>query len=567
MSRYASRAVAFIFRTINTIRIQIINSNLLDRRYRFIVFLMSFVAHVPFLFGRYLPRESLKYFSADENALIRVILRYQEHIRGGDWAALLSERLEYGYGYLYHLSYSILTYPFAEMAGDEGILAFGRLISTVLECGTVVFVCVIVRRLGVHAYVAVLVGVAMAFTPGLIVMHKPLSAEQLSNFLIVASAWAALAMPLQSFRTNLFLVSTLAGAAISVKFNAALLGPVFAGIILTRIYLHRGAMLASVKLHSKNIRIIAADFAVLAAGLGTFFIWNLPILVSARSRGHFLDWLVVQYESNQNSQKGKVNYRGIEEWWPKIDLYFGDNTLLPWLLLSAVVAGIIALFLKNGKTIAGFSIVSLLWVIAPSAYVIFSVKKIWLWYLVLPGFFLLVGPACLYATGQRLYTAGARMAGAFAGLAAVSFIVAHLCAVLPDYANFATQRWQETERPDFLDMEAMRIAVTREIEGNLSQTSIIVDTRVTLPLDEWRGNGAKISARPLPSVSEDIIVRMKPDYIIIRHWGYVHHHGNRKKALAEFQAKLDSVCEKKNLCYAEHQRYDLSKTLVYKIKS
>ena len=137
----------------------------IEARFRVLIFLISLVTHIPYLFGRYLPRESLKYFSADENALIRVIERYQGHIANGEWGALLSERLEYGYGFLYYLSYSVLTYPFALLAGDEGILAAGRLLSSVLESATIVLVCMIAKRVGAPAWLTILLGVAMAFSP------------------------------------------------------------------------------------------------------------------------------------------------------------------------------------------------------------------------------------------------------------------------------------------------------------------------------------------------------------------------------------------------------------------
>lgn len=563
----ASHLAAFAVYVRKTFNAKILNNGFFDRRYRTIVFIASFIAHIPFLFGRYLPRESLKYFSADENALIRVILKYQEHISRGDLASLLTEQLYYGYGYFFYLSYSILTYPFAALAGDEGVLAVGRLISAFLEGGTIVLVCMIVRRLGVHAYVVVLMGAAMAFTPGLIVMHKPLSAEQLSNFLIVLAAYVAFAMPLRSFRGNLFLISVLAVGAISVKFNAALQGLFFAIVVLTRMYQERNALLSAGQQLGEKFRTIIADVAVLAAGFFTFFLWNLPIAISGRSRGDFFNWLVIQFESNQNSQRGKVNYRGIQEWWPKIDAYFGDNVVLPWLLLSAGAAGIIGLFLKNGKNVAFYSFIGLVWIVVPAAYVILTVKKIWLWYLVLPGFCLLLGPTCLYAAGQRLHEAGARLRGTLGEAFSVSLLIAHLWAVVPDYAAFASERWRETERPDFVEMEAMRAAMTREVAGKLDQTSMIVDQRVTLPVDAWRTAGADISVRYLPDVSEEFITDMKPGYIIIRLWGYAHHRGNRQQALAEFQAKLDRVCAEADLCYQQSAQYELSKTLVYKLKS
>lgn len=529
-----------------------------------VVFLASVTAHIPFLFGRYLPRESLKYFSADENALIRVIEDYQDHIMNGHWWALLTERLEYGYGYLFYLSYSILTYPFALMAGDEGVLAAGRIISMLLESGAIIMVCLIAKRLAAPAWLAALIGVAMAFTPGLMVMHKPLSAEPLSNFLIVAAAWCVLAMPLQSFRKNLFLISALAGAAISVKFNAAMEGVFFAVAILIRLWRERAGLFRTALKTADKVRTIAIDFGVMAAGLLTFLLWNVPIMLSASSRDNFIGWLVIQAQSNQNSQRGKVNYRGVDAWWPKIDAYFGDNVLLPWLLLSGVAALIIGLILKKGKDISLYAFLALLWLSIPAAYVILTVKKIWLWYLTLPALSLLLGPALLYVAARRLCDEGRRIWGDVASTAAIVLLVAQIWTALPDYAAFASIRWQETERPDFIEMEAMRATLTNEVAGKLDKTSMIVDQRVTLPVDAWREAGADIKVNYLPTITVDLIKDVKPDYIVIRHWAYAHHRGNREKALADFNAKLETACQTAQACYEEHWRFDQSKTIVFK---
>ena len=540
--------------------------DVIARRYRAIISVVSMLAHLPFIFGRYLPRESLTYFSGDENALIRIIERYQAHMTQGHWGALLSERLDYGYGYLFYLGYSVFTYPFAIMAGDEGILAAGRLISTLFECGTILLICMMARRLGAPAWLAVLLGVAMAFTPGLIVMHKPLSAEQLSNFLIVSAAWSALAMPRRSLRGNLLLISVLAGAAVSVKFNAALTGVFFVVIVLFRIYQERVALLRSAENFSVKMRTLAVDFTIMISGLLSFFLWNFPIVVSEQSRNHFAGWLLRQAESNQNSQRGAVNYQGMYEWWPQIDVYFGDIILPPLLLISCLGACVIGLLLKKGKDLSFFALLTLLWIVVPAAYVILTVKKIWLWYLVLPGLFLLLGPALLYIAGKRLREAGAHGWGGAVASAGVLLLIAQIWAAAPDYGVLASERWGETNRSDFVEMEAMRVTLTDEVVDSLNQTSMIVDPRTTLPVEAWRKEGARITARLLPDITQNMIAERKPDYIVIRYWGYAHHRGNIKKALADFDAKLQAVCRTDNLCYEEHKRYQLSRTLIFKLK-
>ena len=536
----------------------------LEARFRVLIFLISLVTHIPYLFGRYLPRESLKYFSGDENALIRVIERYQGHIASGEWGALLSERLEYGYGFLYYLSYSVLTYPFALLAGDEGILAAGRLLSSVLESATTVLVCMIAKRVGAPAWLTILLGVAMAFTPGLMVIHKPLSAEQFSNFLIVAAAFSALTMPLSSFRNNLFLVSALAGAAISIKLNAALQGGFFAIIILFRLYEERGDLLLSMERVAKKGKAVAVDIGVMIAGLATFFVWNLPILTSAASRENYINWLAIQAESNQNSQRGNVSYTGIQEWWPKIESYFGNNALLPWILLSGLVACAAALFIKKSKDVSFYALLALVWVGVPAAYVILTVKKVWLWYLVLPGLFLLLGPVFLYVVGDRLHRMGLRLFGGGLAVIATLLLVLQIHVAVPDYAAFASQRWRETEREDFVEAEAIRASLTREVTGHLANISMVVDPHLTFPVDEWRDAGATIYSLRLPHISQDLIAEQKPTYLVIRLWGYAHHRGNRRRALADFQKKLEVACNTTGACYDEMARYESSRTIVYR---
>jgi hypothetical protein len=532
--------------------------------YREIIFLVSFIAHIPYLFGRYLPREKLTYFSGDENALIRVIERYQSHMAAGNWGALFSEKLEYGYGFLYHLSYSVFTYPFALLAGDEGILAAGRLLSAAFESATIVLVCMIARRVGAPIWLTILLGVAMAFTPGLMVIHKPLSAEQLSNLLIVGAAYSALTMPLSSLRKNLFLVSMLAAAAISIKLNAVLQGLFFALIILFRLYEARIDFLLSKQPIAERAKTLAIDCSVIASGLATFFVWNLPIVHSSASRDNFFDWLIIQAESNQNSQRGSFDYRGIHQWWPKIDQYFGDNSLLPWILLSGLVACIVSLLLKKSRDVSAYSLLALIWVGVPASYVILSVKKVWLWYLVLPGFFLFLGPVFLYVAGNRLCEKGAAILGRCLAATGVLLLIAQVYVAIPDYAAFAGERWSETNRPDFIEAEIMRASLTQEVDGKLRSISMIADPLLTLPVEEWRREGAAISIMRLPAISEKLIANQRPDYIIIRYWGYAHHQGNRQKALADFRAKLKTSCETVNACYEEAARYELSKTIVYR---
>ncbi|MDF1836181.1 MAG: hypothetical protein P1U62_15085, partial [Alteraurantiacibacter sp. bin_em_oilr2.035] len=332
----------------------------------------------------------------------------QSHFASAEWGALLSERLQYGYGFLYYITYSVFTYPFALLAGDEGILAAGRLLSSSFESATIVLVCMIAKRFGAPAWLIVLLGIAMALTPGLMVIHKPLSAEQLSNLLIVAAAYSALTMPLASLRRNLFLISTLASAAISIKLNAALEGLFFAALIFFRLYTERIDFWLSAERAAAKVKTFAVDCSVMIAGLLTFFIWNLPILLSPASRENFFSWLVIQAQSNQNSQRGNILYKGIEGWWPKIDTYFGDNNLLFWILLSGFVAIFLGLFIKKSKDLSFYALLALIWVCVPATYVILTVKKVWLWYLLLPGLFLLLGPVLLYVMGVRLRSMGRR---------------------------------------------------------------------------------------------------------------------------------------------------------------
>lgn len=535
----------------------------MERRYRTIVFAASMVAHIPFLFGRYLPRESLKYFSADENALIRVIERYQDHIATGHWWSLLTEKLEYGYGYLFFLPYSAATHPFALIGGDEAVLAAGRLISALFASATILLVCAIARRMGASVWATALMGVVMAFTPGLIVMHKPLSAEQLSNFLIVAAAWAAFAMPLMSLRRNLFLISALAAAAISVKFNAALQGVFFAVIVLVRIFEARSALLVSSAAFIEKTKVLLNDAVVMIAGLMTFFVWNLPIVLSRDSRTDYFDWLIVQAQSNQNSQRGKLNYQGVHEWWPKIDAYFGDNRLLALLLLAAVAAAALGLLLRQAKITLHAALI-FVWIAIPASYVVLTVKKIWLWYLVLPGLFLFLGPVLLDVCGRKLRASGNTLSGVAASSIGVGLLVLHLAAALPDYAAFSSQRWRETERPDFIEMEAMRAMLTNEISNDLPKTSLIVDQQVTLPIDAWRAAGVRIDVKYLPDLTEELLSTKRPDFLVIRYWGYAHHRGNIKRALAQLNAKLNGSCQNHSVCFEELARFEKSRTIIFK---
>ena len=338
----------------------------------------------------------------------------------------------------------------------------------------------------------------------------------------------------------------------------------FAIIVLFRLYKERGDLFLSTERVAKKGKAVAVDIGVMIAGLATFFVWNLPILTSAASRENYINWLAIQAESNQNSQRGNVSYTGIQEWWPMIEVYFGNNALLPWILLSGLVACVAALFIKKSKDVSFHALLALVWVGVPATYVILTVKKVWLWYLLLPGLFLLLGPVLLFVVGDRLRGIGHRLWGGSLSAIATLLLILQIYVAVPDYAALASQRWQETKRADFVDVEAMRTSLTHEIAGHLDETSMIVDPQLTLPVEEWRAAGANVDVRHLPNISEKLITTQKPTYLVIRLWGYAHHRGDRKKALSDFEAKIEASCTRGGPCYDEWARYDPSRTIVYR---
>lgn len=539
----------------------------LEKRLGLVIFCIAMIAHLPFIFGRFIPYESLAYFSADENGLISIIMRYQGHIDRGDWGALSSERLEYGYGYLFYVLNAFLTYPFYQFGGDLGVLAAGRSICAILESASVLLICLMLRRIGVSTLFVLLVGIAMALTPGLIVMHKPLSAEQYSNFLIVLAAFVALFLTSHKFRRGLFIVSVLVGAAISLKLNAALAGSFFALVVLFYVFKYRFSSDIQKLGNIAVYRTVGLDFAVIIAGLSTFFLFNLPILVSEASWDSYLMWIERQFASNATSHAGRTPYAGMIAWWPRINEYFGALNLLPYVLGSACVASVLGAFFAKSRQVAAFSALSLVWVLIPSLYVLFSVTKIWLWYLFLPGLMLLAGPACLHAIGTHLFDNKRPIFGISLMAFSVALIGIYIQAAWPDYSRFAKHRFAESQRADFVEIENIKIQVMADISQRGLKPDglqIVTDPYTTLPLRRWRAGGAKVRRILAAELTYEIIAEDKPDYLIARFLTFAQIRGDREGTRKRVQEHVDRLCAEQQICYEKMIDGPASYTVVFR---
>ena len=529
------------------------------------VFALSFIAQIPLIVGRFLPLHEIKFFSLDEFSLLQVIIRYQNHLLSGDFSAFFTDKLEYSYGFLFYAIYSVITIPFRYIGGELGVLFAGRTISAAL---TALSICIFIKIFSlIHNSRIVLISVAalMATLPVLTLYHKPLSAEQLSIFIISFSLLLLITIKRNQFLKSVALVSILSAVAASVKLNVLLVAPTFLILISFAMFRY---ILPGTDVTMKPAFSIRSKFSIqfassIFAGIPLFFLCNLPILISEQSRKNYINQIFSQMASNNNSQGGLVFFEGLNDWLLVIDKnVFSFKLILIVILLSIFSSFWLALRRHYGKAIIGLALI--IWLLVPMIYVLVTVTKPWFWYLTLPMYSIFVFiPLTSFIAWDFLGSIKYEpLSKAAKTLIPIFFLFIFAPGTFSKYIDIMDQRVKDIQNPAFLEMRAIASQLNLKV-GDLKKGSyVLVDPYNTFNINSWHSRGLKVKTNWSHRTNLDWLKMHKPDLVIARFQKFSQHQGNPKNARSKFEKLLNKSCVIGG-CYSKIIHGKLSETYVY----
>lgn len=507
----------------------------LDQNLLACVFTCTFFLQIPLLFGRYDLIERVKYFSQDEFAFVQTIMRYQNHLVDWDLVALFTETMDHSYGFVFYLTYAVVTLPSYFLGGELGVLAAGRFTSAVFQSLTFVWLVKLARLFQPTSLFLLIYAVAMALTPVFLIVHKPLSAEQISIFILTVAASKLIVDSTE--KVSLTLVACCVGLSLSIKLNGALEGLFFALMVPYVLFLRGNSVRQATQ---KTIFWGLTALVVFAAA-------NTPVIFSESSRAVFFGDLLKQFASAGNSQRGAIYYSGIADWMAVISEFVGNIWLTAALI--SMMGGASFLFFKlrlYGLAVRAFAMLT--WVIVPTAFCLVFVQKAWIWYLSLPALFALMVLPMINGLPRSL-TLRVDKPIVKQSLTALSYVLlaTHIAYAVKDYETVMAKKWSEVAGLAYIEMNVVSDSIyIRALKKNY--TFLYSDRYDTLPSTKLASQGIRVVRRyPLEHTLDDLLMH-EPDMILVNFAGYRRHLGQKSQTIEKFSNLLSDACER-GICY------------------